>query len=62
MLAFVDVGDAKATQCGPVLAGATAAQQRTTKGQPRKDVGAVRDNRAKAGGKEPERKKFLGIF
>jgi uncharacterized protein involved in outer membrane biogenesis len=32
LLAFVDPGDAKSTACGPVLAGATAAGQRTTKG------------------------------
>jgi uncharacterized protein involved in outer membrane biogenesis len=37
--AFVDLGNAKAAACGPVLAGDTAAQQRTTKGDPRKDVG-----------------------
>jgi uncharacterized protein involved in outer membrane biogenesis len=39
LLAFIDPGDGKAAACGPVLAGATAAAQRTTKGQPRKDVG-----------------------
>eukprot|EP01035_Chromulina_nebulosa_P034040 gene34041-45628_t len=39
ILAFVDVGDAKSAQCGPVLAGATAQAQRTTKGKPRDDVG-----------------------
>jgi uncharacterized protein involved in outer membrane biogenesis len=39
ILAFVDVGDAKGAQCGPVLAGATAHAQRTTKGKPRDDVG-----------------------
>jgi hypothetical protein len=39
ILAFVDVGDAKSAQCGPVLAGATAQAQRTTKGKPREDVG-----------------------
>jgi len=49
VLAFVDIGDAKSAACGPVLAGATASAQRTTKGAPRKDVGQVRDNRAKAG-------------
>ncbi len=62
ILAFVDIGDAKAAQCGPVLAGATAAQQRTAKGEARKDVGALRDNRSRAGGQKPEKKKFLGIF
>ncbi|CAN5639129.1 AsmA family protein [soil metagenome] len=39
ILAFVDVGDAKSAQCGPVLSGATARAQRTTKGKPRDDVG-----------------------
>lgn len=37
--AFVDLGNAKAAACGPVLAGATAAGQRTSKGDVRKDVG-----------------------
>ncbi|MET0376253.1 MAG: AsmA family protein [Rhizorhabdus sp.] len=58
VLAFVDPGDAKDTACGPVLAGARAGAQRTTKGEPLKSVG---------GGKAPavqkkEKKKFLGIF
>ena len=58
LLAFIDPGDAKAAACGPVLAGKTAAAQRTTKGEPRKDVG---DGTAKVD--EPKkRKKFLGIF
>ena len=39
VLAFVDVGDAKSVACGPVLSGAQATAQRTTKGEPRKDVG-----------------------
>jgi uncharacterized protein involved in outer membrane biogenesis len=39
LLAFVDPGDAKAAQCGPVLAGAHASAQRTTDGKARKDVG-----------------------
>ena len=34
VLAFVDLGDAKSADCGPVLQGATAAAQRTTKGKP----------------------------
>lgn len=37
--AFVDLGNAKAAACGPVLAGDTAAQQRTARGDMRKDVG-----------------------
>jgi uncharacterized protein involved in outer membrane biogenesis len=39
IIAFVDVGDAKAADCGPVLEGARAVSQRTTKGKPRDDVG-----------------------
>jgi AsmA family protein len=55
ILAFVDVGDAKSTACGPVLAGKGATAQRTIDGASRDDVGS---------GKAPakERKKFLGIF
>ncbi len=67
VLAFVDVGDAKSTACGPVLAGATAAAQRTTKGQPRDDVGhgttaKAEDGKTNAAEKAGQRKKFLGIF
>lgn len=39
LLAFVDIGDAEAAACGPVLAGARAAQQRTAKGRAREDLG-----------------------
>jgi uncharacterized protein involved in outer membrane biogenesis len=39
ILAFVDVGDAKSAECGPILTGATATAQRTSKGKPRDDVG-----------------------
>lgn len=39
ILAFVDVGDAKSAACGPVLSGAQAGAQRTSKGKPRDDVG-----------------------
>ncbi|MEG3163529.1 AsmA family protein [Sphingomonas sp. PB2P19] len=67
LLAFVDVGDAKATACGPVLAGATAKAQRTTKGEARDDVGhgttaKAEDGKASADEKKGQRKKFLGIF
>ncbi len=67
ILAFVDVGDAKSAACGPVLAGATATAQRTTKGKPRDDVGkgttAKEENGKKSSGeKKGQRKKFLGIF
>jgi AsmA family protein len=58
LLAFVDVGDAKSAACGPVLQGATAAGQRTTKGKPRDDVG--NGKASTSGGKND--KKFLGIF
>lgn len=67
VLAFVDVGDAKAAACGPILAGVTATAQRTTKGVPRDDVGrgttakSENGNRTK-GQKKEQRKKFLGIF
>ena len=58
LLAFVDVGDAKSAACGPVLQGATAAGQRTTKGKARDDVG----NGKKATSGQKGEKKFLGIF
>ncbi|WP_430387734.1 AsmA family protein [Blastomonas fulva] len=58
LLAFVDVGDAKSAACGPVLQGARAAGQRTTKGKPRDDVG----NGKKATSGKKDDKKFLGIF
>jgi hypothetical protein len=57
ILAFVDVGDAEAAACGPVLRGAPAAAQRTSEGEPRDDVG-----NGKAGKKSGNKKKFLGIF
>ncbi|MCT8000903.1 AsmA family protein [Sphingomonas sanguinis] len=67
VLAFVDVGDAKAAACGPVLAGARAGAQRTTKGQPRDDVGrgtTAKDEKGRGnpGEAKAQRKKFLGIF
>ncbi|WP_271300124.1 AsmA family protein [Sphingomonas sp. CV7422] len=67
ILAFVDIGDAKSAACGPVLAGATAQAQRTTKGKPRDDVGhgtTAKDEDGKTTGaeKKSQRKKFLGIF
>lgn len=67
VLAFVDVGDAKATACGPVLAGATAKAQRTTKGETRDDVGRGttakgEDGKASEAEKKGQKKKFLGIF
>ena len=67
ILAFIDVGDAKSAACGPVLSGATARAQRTTKGEPRDDVGRGTTAKAESGKKTPaerkeQRKKFLGIF
>lgn len=58
ILAFVDFGDAKAADCGPILQGANANAQRTDKGKPRKDVG---DGTAKVDAPKPK-KKVLGIF
>jgi AsmA family protein len=56
LLAFVDPGDAKAASCGPVLAGANAAAQRTKAGKPRQDTGP------RATAAPPKRKKILGLF
>lgn len=60
VLAFVDIGDAKSADCGPVLAGARAAGQRTSTGAPRDDVGNGTVNPAAK--EKPKKKKFLGIF
>jgi uncharacterized protein involved in outer membrane biogenesis len=65
VLAFVDVGDAKSAACGPVLSGATARGQRTSKGEARDDVGRGTTAKDEAGKEKPgkeQRKKFLGIF
>ncbi len=67
VLAFVDIGDAKAAACGPVLAGATASHQLTDKGKPRDDVGhgttaKEKNGDASAGEKKDQKKKFLGVF
>lgn len=67
VLAFVDFGDAKAADCGPVLAGATATSQRDAKGRPRDDVGRGTTAKSESGKATPgeakqQRKKFLGIF
>jgi hypothetical protein len=59
VIAFVDVGDAKAADCGPVLSGATARSQRTEKGKPRDDVGKGKPAKSEDGKKNG---KFLGIF
>jgi uncharacterized protein involved in outer membrane biogenesis len=67
VIAFVDVGDAKAADCGPVLAGAAARAQRDEKGRPRDDVGKgttakSEDGKRSKGERKEQRKKFLGIF
>jgi uncharacterized protein involved in outer membrane biogenesis len=67
VLAFVDIGDAKSAACGPVLAGADAAAQRTTKGKKRDDVGNGTTAKSESGKeskaeKTKQHKKFLGIF
>ncbi len=67
VIAFVDVGDAKAADCGPVLAGASARGQRDAKGRPRDDVGrgtTAKSESGKRSGEErkQQRKKFLGVF
>lgn len=62
VLAFIDVGDAKSAACGPVLAGATASAQRTTRGEPRDDVGRGTTSTAEDGKPVSKKKKFLGIF
>lgn len=58
VLAFVDVGDAKAAACGPVLAGASAKGQRTKAGKVRDDVGSRKSGKSE----DTKHKKFLGIF
>ena len=58
VLAFVDVGDAKSAACGPVLEGARASAQRTSKGALRADVGHGTTSKED----KPRRKKILGIF
>ncbi|MCP1472061.1 hypothetical protein J3E64_003776 [Sphingobium sp. OAS761] len=67
VLAFVDVGDAKSTSCGPVLAGASAQAQRTKSGKPRDDVGrgtTAKDEKGKGSTKEqrPRRRSFWESF
>lgn len=67
IIAFVDFGDAKAADCGPVLAGAHAYAQRDTKGRPRKDVGKGTTAKSKSGkqsdsSERKQKKKFLGLF
>jgi AsmA family protein len=66
VIAFVDIGDAKATDCGPVLAGATASAQRDTKGRPRDDVGRGTTAKSESGKQskaeaKKQHKGFLGL-
>ena len=65
--AFVDAGDAKSASCAPILAGANAKAQRTTKGEASDDVGRGTTAKSEDGSREKgerreQRKKFLGIF
>ena len=67
ILAFIDLGDAKAADCGPVLAGARAFAQRDTKGRPRQDVGKGTTAKSESGKqsrneRHKQKKKFLGLF
>lgn len=67
VIPFIDPGDAKAAQCRPILAGATAQAQRTSKGKPRDDVGKgttakSEDGQQSGEERQKQRKKFLGIF
>ncbi len=57
LLAFVDPGDAQSAACGPILAGAKASAQRSTKGSALHDLAT-----GQAKGTSPRKKKFLGIF
>lgn len=57
VLAFVDVGDAKPAACGPVLAGASAAAQRTAKGKPRDDVGNGSTGKSESGKRSPDERR-----
>jgi len=49
ILSFIDVGDAQSAACGPVLSGARAIAQRTSKGKPREDVGRGTPSKQKGG-------------
>ncbi|WP_432768618.1 AsmA family protein [Sphingopyxis sp.] len=67
IIPFIDPGDAKSAQCGPILAGARATAQRTTKGEARDDVGKGTTAKSEDGNQSKDdggkqRKKFLGIF
>jgi uncharacterized protein involved in outer membrane biogenesis len=57
IIAFVDVGDAKAAACGPVLEGARATAQRTDKGKPRDDVGKGTTAKSESGKRSKDDRK-----
>lgn len=57
IIAFVDVGDAKAADCGPVLEGARATAQRTSKGKPRDDVGKGTTAKSESGKRSKDERK-----
>ena len=56
VLAFVDLGGAKAARCGPILAGASASRQQTIDGKPREGLDGASSPPAH------KRKRFLGLF
>ncbi len=60
IIAFVDVGDAENTACGPVLSGARAASQREVDGGKVKHIG--QGKAATPDQPKKKKKKFLGIF
>lgn len=65
IVSFVDLGDAEAAQCGPVLRGARARDQREEDGDPRDDVGdgrASRDDVEEEEDDDDDDGGFLGIF
>ncbi|WP_416194538.1 AsmA family protein [Sphingomonas sp. 10B4] len=57
ILAFVDIGNAKAAACGPVLSGASASAQRNVQGKTLNNVG-----NGKPSTTVDRKKKFLGLF
>lgn len=57
ILPFIDIGDAKSAACGPVLEGARASAQRTTKGKPRDDVGNGTTGKSESGKRSPDEKR-----
>ena len=59
VVSFVDLGNAEATNCGPVLAGARTAAQSEKDGGKVKGLG---DGKTADPDKKKKKKKFLGIF